>query len=196
MVPEWAQTSTGDALEWNAAEADQVSGPLPAVGHGAFTYFAIGALRGWADGELDGTKDGEVTAKEAQMYVQRALGTLQKVTQQTPVLVGDRQTPWVLSRGVHESGPELDALTAADLRANNARFNRPLLLGSGAAGVIAGASFAMALSARLAFDDPDTPYGELDALQTKANTFGVVAAGTGVVALGLGTSAFFLSTRW
>jgi hypothetical protein len=88
--------------QWNAAGPDQISGPLPDTDHGAFTYYAVGALRGWADGELDGTRDRTVTAAEAQAYVARALRRVGK-NEQRPVYVGPDDL--VLSTGATETGP-------------------------------------------------------------------------------------------
>jgi uncharacterized caspase-like protein len=103
VVPAYAVANTSDgAAQWNAAAPDQISGPLPSVEHGAFTYYAVGALRGWADGELDGQRDGTVTAAEAQAYVTRALRRTGQNTQQ-PVYVGPDDL--VLSTGVSEVGP-------------------------------------------------------------------------------------------
>lgn len=99
-VPTYASAPKGNASQWNAAGPDQISGPLEPVQHGAFTYFAIGALRGWADGELDGTRDGRVTAAEAQAFVARALRTA-GTNDQTPVWVGADDVP--LSTGAEAS---------------------------------------------------------------------------------------------
>lgn len=70
-------------------------------------YFAIGALRGWADGELTNVRDGKVTAEEAQAYVSRALRALQ-IRDQQPVWVSEGSPDeWVLAEGVTEVGPPL-----------------------------------------------------------------------------------------
>lgn len=72
--------------------------------HGAFTFFAVGAMRGWADGELDGRRDGVVAGEEARMYVQRALRGIGQ-NGQNPVWVGDADL--LLSFGATEQGPPL-----------------------------------------------------------------------------------------
>ena len=95
---------------WTAASAGQTSGPFDAAQHGAFTYFALGALRGWADGDIDGVKDGSVTMDEAQSYVQRALRSAQ-ITSQTPELVGARDL--VLSVKAKEAAPVIDVQRAS-----------------------------------------------------------------------------------
>ncbi len=94
--------------EWTATLPDEVASPLHAVNHGAFTYFAVGALRGWADGELSGSPDGVVTLREAQAYVERALRSVGQRAQ-TPAVVGDSEVAAVQARGL-EAPPDLRGL--------------------------------------------------------------------------------------
>ncbi|MBT3223578.1 MAG: hypothetical protein HN348_31290, partial [Proteobacteria bacterium] len=101
-------------LYWYAAAGDQLAGPLDEVGHGAFTYLAIGALRGWADGEVDGQRDGQVTAEEAQLYVGRAMRTLQIVGQQPEMMVANGSGEVLLAGSGLEQGPSLDARSESD----------------------------------------------------------------------------------
>jgi formylglycine-generating enzyme required for sulfatase activity len=110
-VPEYALTATKQAAEWAATGPKELSSPLPAVEHGAFTYFAVGALRGWADGEVDGKRDGSVTGEEANRYVVRALRTVQ-AQGQTPQLASSDASKLVLAKGVKEFGPSAEALKA------------------------------------------------------------------------------------
>jgi hypothetical protein len=106
-VPAFVAPTTPTVWEWNAAGPNQLSGPLDEARHGAFTYFAVGALRGWADGELSGVRDGRVTAEEAQVYVTRALRARQ-VHDQAPVWVGLKGgAEVVLSTNATERGPGL-----------------------------------------------------------------------------------------
>ena len=113
LVPQYAKETSPTVLEWSAASGDQLSGPLDAAQHGAFTYFAVGALRGWADGHIDGKPDGAVTAEEAQLYVRDALKTVQ-ITDQTPELVVSRSSERVLMKGSGlEAAPGIDARAAA-----------------------------------------------------------------------------------
>ncbi len=72
-------------LEWSASAPSQLALPLNSVQHGAFTWMAIGALRGWADGERDGRRDGIVTLEEAQMYVENRFSAIQLTSQQPRV---------------------------------------------------------------------------------------------------------------
>lgn len=106
-VPDWAAEPRDTHLRWAAAGPDQVARPLDAVSHGAFTWLALGALRGWADGEIDGTRDGQVTAAEAQVYVSRAMRTV-GITEQEPVLRAQRPDGWVLSTGSLEAAPAFE----------------------------------------------------------------------------------------
>lgn len=107
--------SSERAVVWTAASPSETSGPLEAVAHGAFTWFATGALRGWADGALDGQRDGAVTAAEAQHYVADALRSVQVVSQRPVLSTLAPQRARLTAAG--ERGPEL-----ADLRAELARI--------------------------------------------------------------------------
>jgi hypothetical protein len=102
LIPDYAVPATRGGAQWTAAGPNELSAPLPDQQHGAFTYFAIGALRGWADGELDGARDGEVTAAEAQAFVARALRRVQQADQQ-PAWLGPDDL--VLSEGATERAP-------------------------------------------------------------------------------------------
>ncbi len=104
-IPASALAPSPNVVEWTAAGPDQWSGPLDAARHGAFTYLAVGALRGWADGQLDGARDGRVTAEEASRYVEAGLRSLQ-LRDQRPERVGP--AAMVLSTG-REQAPALAA---------------------------------------------------------------------------------------
>ncbi|MES2643922.1 MAG: caspase family protein [Myxococcota bacterium] len=109
VVPQAALPTPAKGLvAWDAASATEVAGPLPGAEHGAFTWFLVGALRGWADGETDGKRDGSVSLDEASVYVARALRTVQ-VTTQRPVLQANDAGGSVLSTG-GERGPDLSAV--------------------------------------------------------------------------------------
>ncbi|MBT3220346.1 MAG: SUMF1/EgtB/PvdO family nonheme iron enzyme, partial [Proteobacteria bacterium] len=111
MVPEYA-TKRPDVVEWAAASPDELSGPLHATGHGAFTWLALGALRGWADGELDGAQDGAVTLDEAQIFVARTLRDL-GINRQHPALLGTAgQRNIVAVKGDLADSPPAEVLAA------------------------------------------------------------------------------------
>lgn len=121
-VPSYAVAATATVGTWNAAGPNQLSGPLPDAGHGAFTYFAIGALRGWADGVFH-EPDGKVTAEEAQEYVARALRAAQ-IRDQVPVLAAEEPGSWVLASGGLETGPDLARLPVAGAERPDTRPER------------------------------------------------------------------------
>ncbi len=107
-VPHSAVSAQRGATVWSAANSNEVAGPFDAAHHSAFTYFAVGALRGWADGELDGTRDDRVTALEANQYVARALRSA-GIRSQTPSVAGEGDVTLVRSDHL-ERGPDLVAL--------------------------------------------------------------------------------------
>jgi len=105
-VPTYVTAARGSA-QWTASGPNELSRPLEDARHGAFTYLAIGAMRGWADGELDGKRDGRVTGEEAQAFVQRGLRSL-GISGQTPSWTGLAARTVVLSQGADERAPSLE----------------------------------------------------------------------------------------
>lgn len=97
-VPTYATVAKPRVLDWSAAGPGEWSAPLEGVGHGAFTYAVLGALRGWADGQRDGQRDGVVTAEEADLFVGELLAELQ-VHDQHPVMSTESAREWTLSPG-------------------------------------------------------------------------------------------------
>ena len=57
---------------FTAARNDEFAGPLPGADRPAFSYLALGGLRGWADED----DNGRVTAGELHTYVRTALQAL------------------------------------------------------------------------------------------------------------------------
>ncbi len=112
-VPAYAMTPRPQVTVWSATSADELSGPFEDAKHGLFTYFLVGALRGWADGEIDGQSDGQVTLGEAQQYVFGAVRTIgggeQNPTQEkrNDLLA----TPLTPTSNSLERGPDLAELT-------------------------------------------------------------------------------------
>lgn len=128
-VPDWVGGAVDGRLQWAAAGPDQVARPLDAARHGAFTFLAVGALRGWADGEVDGARDGAVTAAEAQLYLSRGLRTL-GLRDQSPVLKTPDPEGWVLSPRAPEAPPALaEGWSAAP--APSGLVAPPLVVGAG-----------------------------------------------------------------
>lgn len=92
------------AVLLTAATSDQYAGPLPGTDRPAFSYLALGALRGWADAD----QNGDVTAQEIADYSRSVF---------VPLLAGRRaQTPQVFGRRslalarAAEPGPDLGGL--------------------------------------------------------------------------------------
>lgn len=109
VVPAYATRAAPRVISWTAAGPNEVAQPLDSVGHGAFTYFVIGALRGWADGQLDGKRDGQVTLEEASLYVNDSLAAAQ-IGRQHPALLAADAAGWVLTASPKlEPPPEIDA---------------------------------------------------------------------------------------
>jgi uncharacterized caspase-like protein len=89
---------------FTAARGDEYAGPLPGAERPAFSYLALGGIRGWADADLDGS----VTAEELRSYVDRVLRLLDRDRRQRPTLSGASQTR--LARSARERGPKLSSL--------------------------------------------------------------------------------------
>lgn len=117
-------------LEWSAAGPNQLSGPLDVAQHGAFTYFAIGAMRGWADGFLDGVPDGRVTADEARAYVNHALRTSGVSEQHSQIVAPDPSRAVLIESSRLEPSPELDSFREAE-KPRTLRPERPSVAGEG-----------------------------------------------------------------
>ncbi len=71
---------------WTASSEDETAQWYDVAKHGAFTYFAVGALSGWADG-VAGRSDGAVTLDEAQLFVSRAMAAA-GILGQSPQVAG------------------------------------------------------------------------------------------------------------
>ncbi len=85
----------------SAARNDQFAGALPGASLPAFSYLALGGLRGWADADGDAT----VTAGEVLASVRRGLQATLRGREQTPSLIGSPSA--VLGPSALESGPDL-----------------------------------------------------------------------------------------
>jgi formylglycine-generating enzyme required for sulfatase activity len=83
-----------------AAKSDQFAGPLPGGSRPAFSYLALGALRGWA-----ADARGKITAQALVDYVRRVLSFARDRTQ-TPELSTPEAARIVLGTG-RETGPDL-----------------------------------------------------------------------------------------
>jgi uncharacterized caspase-like protein len=97
---------------WLAGTGAEPASLYPDAGHGMFTYFAIGALRGWADGALGGASNGSVSLEEAQTWTQRTLRSVGGRGWNPSVDSRTENARWELVRGTLEPGPDKDTLTA------------------------------------------------------------------------------------
>lgn len=116
LVPTWAVTSGGASVLVGAG-AGQFAGPLPGLGRPAFSYLALGALRGWAD--ADG--DGAVTAREVESYTRETLAAVLVDRAQTP----ERAGPDVVLGYGAEAAPDVAAHVAALASAPPSRPSAP-----------------------------------------------------------------------
>lgn len=94
-------TTDGRTMLMTAARSNEFAGPLPGGNRPAFSYLALGGLRGWAD--EDG--DGDVTAGELHEYVSNAMQAVVRDRKQRPTLVGAEDVELV--RSAKEQGPDI-----------------------------------------------------------------------------------------
>lgn len=116
-----ADSATSDerTLLMTAARSNEFAGPLPGGGRPAFSYLALGGLRGWADED----KNGRVTAQELHGYVSGAMQALVRDRKQRPTMVGEGST--VLVRSAKETGPDLSAAVMASSGKRRAASRHP-----------------------------------------------------------------------
>ena len=108
-VPNAAIQAHERVLAWSASAPSETSAPYEPVEQGVFTYFLVGAMRGWADGELDGSPDGKVTLVEAKAYVERALRKISGSTQHPELDHPEDLGELALTTAIRsESGPDLN----------------------------------------------------------------------------------------
>lgn len=114
-APPLALSMPNDLMIWTAVAPEQDARVLGSAQHGLFTYFLVGALRGWADGADRRTPDGMVTLEEAHTWVAQSMGEFDV----HPTLErGGAAGLWDLSRGAMESAPATIAgMTPAPTRA-------------------------------------------------------------------------------
>lgn len=98
-----SETPTSDPRTtlMTAARSDQFAGPLPGAQRPAFSYLALGGLRGWAD--LDA--DGHVASAELHEYVSDTMRALIRGRSQNPTLTGSGTIS--LAPSAKETGPDI-----------------------------------------------------------------------------------------
>ncbi|MDP2305789.1 MAG: caspase family protein [Pseudomonadota bacterium] len=105
----------GKVSIWSGTTAADPAYRYPPAGHGVFSYFVVGALRGWADGQIGAPADGVVSLQEAQGYVARVVrqvgGGEQKPVKETRA----EMTVWALTSGALEAGPTKEDLASLAL---------------------------------------------------------------------------------
>lgn len=115
-----AQTTDERTLLMTAARSNEFAGPLPGAGRPAFSYLALGGLRGWADED----KNGRITAQELHGYVSGAMQALVRGDRkQRPMMVGEGRTELV--RSARERGPDLSAVVMASSGKRRAASRHP-----------------------------------------------------------------------
>jgi hypothetical protein len=97
---------------FTAARGNEYAGPLPGAGRPAFSYLALGGLRGWADDD----DDGRVTNRELHTYVSRVMRALVRDRQQQPTF--DGRNDLAIARSARERGPDLADLVLESARGN------------------------------------------------------------------------------
>ncbi len=116
--------SPGKAIVMTAASSDQYAGPLPGKAVPAFSYLALGAMRGWGDSN----KDGMVSANEVVTYARNAMGALLFGRKQTPEVTGD--SAGIPLATAKENGPKLSELAKLLSESEDQMFNKDgLVLG-------------------------------------------------------------------
>jgi outer membrane protein OmpA-like peptidoglycan-associated protein len=88
----------------SAGTSRQFAGALPGLARPAFSYLALGALRGWADDDHDGS----VTANEVVTFSNAVMGTTLRGRQQTPQLNPPEASTTVLGTAGRNEALELN----------------------------------------------------------------------------------------
>lgn len=105
---------------WAAASGGDPAPAWASAGHSAFTWAALGALRGWGDGEVDGQKDGKVSLAEADAYAawtRRQLGVPARAGR-----MGAGGELVLVEAGALEAGPTAETLAALAAERRRQRF--------------------------------------------------------------------------
>ncbi|MDP2317586.1 MAG: caspase family protein [Pseudomonadota bacterium] len=109
---------------WSGTTTSEPAYRYPAAERSMFSYFVVGALRGWADGQIGAPADGTVSLQEAQGYVARVIrqvgGGEQKPGKETRADV----TAWGLAGGTLEAGPSKEDLAALALTEKGRRVRK------------------------------------------------------------------------
>lgn len=167
-------------IQLSAGSSDQFAGPLPGYGRPAFSYLALGALKGWADKNSDGV----VTSREVIDYTTRVMTVAITDRNQRPELQGDDVQ---LAPSLGEAGPSDQEFveraksvgavsTSALSSASGGRTAGWVLLGVGAAVAAAAAITGfVALDTANRSRDSATPQTQVGTLFQQARTLATFA---------------------
>ncbi len=184
-------------VQLSAGASDQFAGPLPGYDRPAFSFLALGALKGWADKNVDGV----VTSREVIDYTNRVMAVAITDRNQRPELQGDDVQ---LAPSLGEVGPTDQefverakakpaatsiATTAATDSGSGRRTAGWVIFGAGAAiAAAAGITGFVALDTANRSRDATTPQTQVGPLFQQARTLatladiGYVTAGVSAIA--------------
>ena len=184
-------------IQLSAGSSDQFAGPLPGYDRPAFSFLALGALKGWADKNADGV----VTSREVIDYTNRVMAVAITDRNQRPELQGDDVQ---LAPSLGEAGPtdqefverakakpaatSIATATVAD-SGSGRRTAGWVIFGAGAAiAAAAGITGFVALDTANRSRDATTPQTQVGPLFQQARTLatladiGYVTAGVSAIA--------------
>ncbi len=95
----------------------------------------------------------------------------------------------------HKDGADSNIRVARQMPQPTPGRTRPMLLAAGGAALAAGGLYALAYGLRTNYDDPATPYSDLESLRTATNGSIAASGGLGLAALGLGVAAV-ITIEW
>jgi|GEM_PF-2750062 len=104
--------NTGEKLDsrfalLTAAKANEFAGRLPGVERPAFSYLALGAVRGWAGADASG----HIRAGAVQRYVEGAFRATVRDRSQHPTISGNEEL--VIGKSAGEQGPDIGEIAKA-----------------------------------------------------------------------------------
>ncbi len=171
-------------VQLSAGSSDQFAGPLPGYDRPAFSFLALGALKGWGDKNADGV----VTAREVIDYTNRVMAVAITNRNQRPELQGEDVQ---LAASLGEAGPtdpefveratsqqsagSVSTTVTAD-RSSGRRTAGWVLVGAGAAiAAAAGITGVVALGTATRSRTPTTPQTQVVPLFEQAKTLATLA---------------------
>lgn len=136
VVPDPLKNLDNKVTLLTAGKHDEYALPLPnsAEPRPAFSYLALGGLRGWADGAGGGERDGRITAAELAAWSGRVLERLSPERRQSPYVDGNGAAVWGSGTEVEPAAvtqPRTETLAPQDpnLAAHYLKTRRQLVAG-------------------------------------------------------------------